>query len=907
MSETTAFSIEVPLPGESSVAEDARAYRDQVRDLAGGVEEAAGATAADREQTGQDREATQADRIAVEGAKDTVVNSAESVRLDSEATAGNRLAAQEAAEAATGAAATTQANATATADDRAATQLLRDATGEDRTAVEADRTQVAADRVVSEQARAEAETYSGVAVTAGTGAANSAAQADIARGQAEAAFAVAAGGTAGFLQKAGGFIFATTFFATTGLPMVAGITLQGELVAYNAATQSYFAVGNPSGAAITAALGFTPASAASVDSVAVAAGNTGFAQKAGGYILARIVHDKSTGRILSGQDIFASTVSWDNNTSAYSPLTPMTAPAVTAALGYTPANAATVAGIAAAAGTTGFAQRAGDLILMRVQFAVAGNLILGGADIFGRTIAYLDGSYVVTGAGQGAVVANPAPGYVRLPASPTISQFLRGTHIRMPNRVMMIIGWGQSLILGGNGVPYDQTFTTTALNPGWSLMFDQGPWPERGTVNSIVDLRNPANDEPRGGIGRTGTIETYGPRMFDVMQKRLLADTGTQQRMLWSVAGAGGAPYYTMKRGTPVYAEMLRLVEQAAALAKSQFNAQLYVAGIFVAHGEADGFAPPERYGADMVRFRQDAEEDVREITGQRDPVRLLMTQPVRGSAVAPLDPGTPNGMLVAADRDPYCVVLGGKLHSRWDNAYDGVHPLAIGYAHIAETYGHALGDLLYGRGFEPTRIQSAWWATPTLLQLQYTRPVVLDASGASLPVEGVVNFGYEVVQRTTKNGSSAAGSSLSVTNVAAVPSDVSVAVVGNVVTLGGISSRIPWGGSVKVGAATYDVQVGINDSINDAALALAQRIPGAISDGASVTIPPGESITASIASSLVNITVAAAPTLMPRLAYGVRGKGLVRGFETLGLSAIPGNPPLHHWAVVELRDVPLN
>jgi hypothetical protein len=645
-----------------------------------------------------------------------------------------------------------------------------------------------------------------------------------------------------------------------------------------------------------------------VDGVdAAAAPVAGFCQKVGAHFLVKAVFAAGSLLVLGGVSLSGETIAYSTSAADYIVVGDPTSGAITAALGYTPASTTAVAAVEAVAGATGFAQQAAGRILAEVKHS-AGGAILSGTDLAGQTVVLLEGQYVAAGAGRATIIANPASSYAGLPASPSLNQFLRGTHIRTPERVVMICAWGQSLALGGNSDPDDETFTTTALDPGFSLMFDMGPWPERGAVTALINLRNPSKTEPSGGIGRTAVTETLGPRMFNVVQQRLFAALGQYQRMIWSVAGAGGAPIYMLKRGTPVYAELLRLVERGAALSKSQLGAQMYLPGIVVVHGEADGFCPPGRYARDLVRLRQDIDEDVRAITGQVEPVRLLLTQPVRGSSSAALEVGTPNGMLLASDIDPYCVVLGPKLHGRWNAAVDGTHPLAVGYAHLAETYGHALTDLLFGRGWVPTRVEEAYWISSTVLQLQYSRPVVLDTSGASLPTAGVDNLGFDIVQRAGKDETNYAGTAMTISSVAAVASAVTASVSGSVVTLAG-SSRLPWGVTVRVGGVAHDVQAGQNDTLADVATVLAARISGATASGDTVTVPAGPTVTASVASVLVNITVSAAPTTMPRLCYGVRGagKGLVRGFETLGLSAIPGNPPLHHWAVTEIRDVPVS
>jgi hypothetical protein len=128
----TTFVLEVPLPGESSVAVAARAFRDQAATSATAAGEAASAAADDAESTAADAIATAADRVAA------------------------------------------AADAVATAADRVATGQDRTATGQDRVATGQDRTATAADRVQTGLDAATATAQAGIATNAASAAATSA-------------------------------------------------------------------------------------------------------------------------------------------------------------------------------------------------------------------------------------------------------------------------------------------------------------------------------------------------------------------------------------------------------------------------------------------------------------------------------------------------------------------------------------------------------------------------------------------------------------------------------------------------------------------------------------------------------------------------------------------------------------
>jgi hypothetical protein len=760
------------------------------------------------------------------------------------------------------------------------------------------RAATAADRAAAETARAEAQNASGTAVLASQDASTARTQAEALRSQVEAAFAIASGGTAGFMQAAGGYLLATTIYAANGNQIVAGHDISGRLIVWTGT--AYVPVGSTTQAQIEAALGFPPASAAALAGVAVAAGSTGFVQRAGGFLLARCVYDLSTGRILGGHDIYGRQVVFDG--AGYGLVAPISQSSISAGLGYTPADAGDVTRLALAAGSTGFVQRAGDFLLTRCIHDQSTGRILGGHDIYGRQISWDGGDYVV-GAGAGATGA--APAYVMDDLTGTVA-------VQDDDTILMVIGWGQSLALAQIGaVPGDVPFSTTAYDPTWSLMFDQGPVPEDRAISGFVPLRNTLSPEfPR-------PLETAGPQMFRVIQARLQARLGFKRRLLWSVVAAGGAQYEILKRGTLYYDRLVEMVERAVAIAKTE-GRRVVVVGVWCRHGEADVFRTGGAYAADMLRFRPDLQEDLVPITGQSEPIRLFVTQPTRGGSVAS-ECGTAVGLMQAADRDPM-IRLMGPIYYAEHRVDDSAHPNAAGFARIGETQGHAMAEELFGPGYQPTRIEDAWWsaggATPQLT-LRYTRPVVIDTSGAIVPVTGVIAAGFDVTD---------VAGAVAIASVTAVPAVLTAVVAGNTLTLGPgtggtLSIRTngdlgPVGLSVTVDGQRYDLFCDIGDGLAECATALAALVPGASAAGYAVTFAGASVVTASVASTDILLTLAAAPGLRPRLHYATRttaaigsqvglARGLVREWRRLGLSLTAGTPPLHHWACVEVRPLP--
>jgi hypothetical protein len=347
----------------------------------------------------------------------------------------------------------------------------------------------------------------------------------------------------------------------------------------------------------------------------------------------------------------------------------------------------------------------------------------------------------------------------------------------------------------------------------------------------------------------------------------------------------------------------------------------LVVPGLWLRHGEADVNRHPEAYAADILAWRRDLDEDIRAITGQRELVRMFLTQPTRGSAVAAQDPGTATGMMIAAARDPYCRMMGPIYYAPHDPA-DTAHPTAAGFHMIGQTQGHAMSEELFGPGFVAPAIQDAYWVTgggTPVLELRYTRPMVIDSSGAAISPTGLAAAGYDFLD---------GGSAITISSAAATTPALVLTVATNTVTFtnaGGTATDTfsvrtngdagPVGVTVTVDGTRYDVFGDIGDGLTEVAEKLRTVIPGATRSGRVVTVPGATTITASVATSFVRLTLASAPALRPTLLYAVRAtgsgagdpngaRGLVREWRRLGISTA-NSRPLHHWACVEVRSLP--
>lgn len=607
---------------------------------------------------------------------------------------------------------------------------------------------------------------------------------------------------------------------------------------------------------------------------------------AGGYHLTTIIYAANGGTIVGGYDIQGRLIAFDG--SVFGPVGGVSNAQVQAAIGYTPAN------------VTDAAMFAGPLVTAGGYHLVAASYdpqrrVVGGITVDGDAVGVVDGVLSLLGSGGGNSV-QPATLYSLGAGTGTVATNDGGA-------MLLIVGLGQSLARAQLNVPGNVSLTQAPLDPGFSLMFDAGVIPDGATVTGFTDLANPAG------------FETAGPRMFGAIQTRLQADLGFKTRMIWAVAAQDGAPYLQLKRGSSRYAEALRLVERAATFARLQ--GRRLITHFWLRHGEADVWSLPEQYAQNLIDWRRDLVEDVTRITAQREPVRLFVTQPVRGSSGAGGPAGSGIGMVMASERDPNIVLLGPVYMAKHDAA-DSAHPDVDGYVMIGETSGHAMSDALFGRGWQPIRVAEAWWsaggAAPQI-GLRYTRPVTIDTSGVVVNPAGLAAAGFDMLDDTT---------AITISSVAEAASPLILTIAGNQLTIGPGSStteiRTLWGGhlglTVTVDGARTDVLANRSTTLGDIASIIASRFAGASASGAVVTFSGTPSLTAASFTDRLVLTLATAPTRRPRLFYAGRtsggfgstsgARGLVREWRRLGVSAAGGSPPLHHWACVEVISLPI-
>lgn len=291
---------------------------------------------------------------------------------------------------------------------------------------------------------------------------------------------------------------------------------------------------------------------------------------------------------------------------------------------------------------------------------------------------------------------------------------------------------GQSNAIGTMSIP-----PLTTEQPYDNLMFDTGVLKaESEWFRKLVPLVE--GDLMPGKVYR---VETLSSGFANLVSKTAREELGTKHDVLVSIHGVGGMPYPALMKGTKPYAAGLLEVFHAQNLARATKKSYV-VSAVITVHGEADHADGNPLYEPSLRVWQRDYEKDVREITGQKDPIPLFETQisnwPRYGQATSRI----PDDQLTAHIKAPGKVILvGPKYHLPYGS--DGIHLANEGQRHMGEDYAKAYKRVvLEGGTWEPLRPKAV---TRDGNEITITfhvpaPPIVLDPNLVSNPG----NFGFE-------------------------------------------------------------------------------------------------------------------------------------------------------------------
>lgn len=262
----------------------------------------------------------------------------------------------------------------------------------------------------------------------------------------------------------------------------------------------------------------------------------------------------------------------------------------------------------------------------------------------------------------------------------------RGRHTRGPSFVARdvnhVLATGQSLSVGVCGAP-----ALTTAQPFHNLMLEPGVMRGGARSRRFVPLVE-------------GDVETMSSAFADLVS---WLETEQRHDLLVSVHGASGTAYEGLKRGTPPYENGMEQVRAARDLARAA-NLSYVVRAVTNVHGESDHIARNAAYAADLAAWQEDYERDVRELTGQAEPVPMFITQMSSWTMYDTTTSAIPEAQLAAhVDAPGKVILVGPRYHLRY--AEDGVHLTSEGYRQMGEDHAKAYRRVvLEGQPWEPLR-----------------------------------------------------------------------------------------------------------------------------------------------------------------------------------------------------------
>jgi len=259
-----------------------------------------------------------------------------------------------------------------------------------------------------------------------------------------------------------------------------------------------------------------------------------------------------------------------------------------------------------------------------------------------------------------------------------------------------VVSTGQSLAVGAEGYPPLNTF-----QPFRNVMFvsaSGGPLAGSGELAKKKGLLIPLVEKP---------FETpssaFANLVSEMATQARIVDDPPSYRVLMSVHGVGSYSYARLKRGSAIYKAALAHVDLGRTLAAS-IGESYSVPAVTLIHGESDHVEKNTGYADNLAEWQSDYERDIRERTGQTEPVPMFESQTSSFTRYGQATSLIPQAQLDAAvASNGKIMMVGPKYHLPY--AVDGVHLTSEGYRRLGEEFAKVYARVILECGvWEPLR-----------------------------------------------------------------------------------------------------------------------------------------------------------------------------------------------------------
>ena len=306
------------------------------------------------------------------------------------------------------------------------------------------------------------------------------------------------------------------------------------------------------------------------------------------------------------------------------------------------------------------------------------------------------------------------------------------------NTVHVVIVLGNAWANGACADEEDQLPATVGCeHQGHALSFDEGVRPNGKPVRAFVDLHESvvgsSKETPCSGIADQ-VIRNCDDRFAEkpTMLFFVCSDPAS------TVAGLGISPEAGLMRGSRQHAQVLRYVQRASQIA-AEAGKRAEVVALCLVAGERD--VQQKQFNASeferqLSLLQKQYDCDLRRLTGQADPVRMLVTQTNRTGKDSLIPPAAAAQLRVElSNPDIRCVGPTYAVPTEIRASGHPLYPKPIGYRRLGQMLGRFILDDIWGPGRSALYATGHYWTDPRTLRLRFTHPVVVETGDSQVRV----------------------------------------------------------------------------------------------------------------------------------------------------------------------------
>ncbi len=300
--------------------------------------------------------------------------------------------------------------------------------------------------------------------------------------------------------------------------------------------------------------------------------------------------------------------------------------------------------------------------------------------------------------------------------------------------------YGQSLGLGYADAEYyasSTAYNTIAIAGAW--MPSIGNLPGDQDFTAYTGLL-----EQKYVTGYVSTIETIASEMAKQLKAEwTTAGFADHPRIVVAIGGNGGERIQNLMRGSGYYKQFIDIIARCARVS-SEAGKRLVVYAVPYLQGEANRvaaetyFTTRAEYKAYLLQLQRCLEQDIRLITGQIEPVRLVLSMIARNNGPSEINAA----QLDAALSNPDQISIFDCCYA-WEHGLKGSHPLVAGYRRGGWKAGRAIAGNIFGNKHRLHRVTRHWLHSTTEFRFATDLPIgattlVKDTSQDLVPTTGM-------------------------------------------------------------------------------------------------------------------------------------------------------------------------